>query len=192
MTCRKLIQSGLWRGGETYAVGHGMARAIESALGRKILASTFASGGAKFFELYAQATKMLPGLPRLSPAFEKALPDADAVLAGMRERWKLRREGRLAFERGDYSAAEAAYRKVTALDPADAVGAYNLACALARLGNDGGALEWLERSVHLGYSDQAHMAADPDLDSLRSGSGYRRFLDLLGSISSVPPNSSRK
>jgi tetratricopeptide (TPR) repeat protein len=192
VTCRKLIQSGLWRGGETYAVGHGMAKAIESALGRKTLASTFAAGGAKFFELYVQATRMLPGLPRLSEAFEKALPGADAVLAGMRERWKVRREGRLAFERRDYAAAESAWRRVTALDPADAIGAYNLACALARLGDDGGALEWLERSIRLGYADRAFMASDPDLDSLREGRSYRRFLDLLGSVSPAPPNSSRK
>lgn len=192
VTCRKLIQSGLWRGGETYAVGHGMARAIEDALGRRTLASTFAAGGAKFFEMYAQATRMLPGLPAFSAEFEKALPAADAFLAGRRESWRLRREARLAFERSDYEAAEAACRKVAAIDPADAIAAYNLACALARQGNDGAALEWLERSVHLGYSDRAYMAADPDLDSLRNGKAYRRFLEVLGSIAAPPPNSFRK
>src|SRR5262249_47803107 len=90
VTCRRLIQTGLWRGGETYAVGHGMARAIESALGKRTLASTFAAGGARFFELYAQASKMLPGLPRLSAKMEEALPGAPAPLERGRAPGRLR------------------------------------------------------------------------------------------------------
>jgi len=191
-TCRKLIVSGLWRGGETYVVGHGMAKAIEAALGRKTLASTFKTGGARFFELYVQATKMLPDLPALSEKFEKALPAADAFLAGRREVWSLRNEAGLAFRRGDYAAAETTYRKLADQDPNDPVAAYNLACTLAREGNEGAALDWLEIAVRVGYADRAFMEKDPDLETLRSGKPYRRFLEVLGSIGSDSPNSSRK
>ncbi|HZE88299.1 MAG TPA: DUF5700 domain-containing putative Zn-dependent protease, partial [Verrucomicrobiae bacterium] len=186
LTCRKLIQSGLWRGGETYVVGQGIARAIEAALGRATLASTFASGGVGFFKLYVQATHMLPDLPRLSDAFEAALPAADAYLAAKRDAWRLRRDAQSAFARGDYEAAESACRKVTELDPADPVAAYNLACALSRRGNESGALEWIERSMKLGYTDREHMAADPDLEPLRHGKSYGRFLELIGREKPAP------
>jgi hypothetical protein len=191
-TCRRLINAGLWRGGESYAIGHGMARAIEAALGRKTLATTFQAGGARFFQLYVQATKMLHGLPQLDEGVERALPAADLYLTGRREIWTLRRAQRLAFDGRDYAAAEKACRRLAELTPDDPIVAYNLACALARQGRDAEALDWLERSIREGYADRPAMEKDPDLDSLRDGKSYRRFLELLGSIGSSAPNNPRK
>ncbi len=179
-TCRRRIVSGLWQGGDTYAAGHGMAQAIESALGRRTLASTLSAGAARFFELYAQATRMLPGLPPLGDEFEKSLPAAASYLAARREAWLLRKEARDAHLRGDYQAAEAALRRLISRDDRDPTAAYNLACALARQGNSEGAVEWLERAVGLGYADRGHMESDPDLDSLRGAKAYRRLVETMG------------
>ena len=63
--CRKMIRDGLQRDATIYATGHGMARAIEHALGRKTLAETLVTGPVRFFELYEQATRMLPVLERV-------------------------------------------------------------------------------------------------------------------------------
>ena len=190
--CRALIRSGLWMGGDTYAIGHGMARAIESALGRKMLASTMREGAARFFELYDQSTHMLPGFPPLGEGFDKDLEEAAAYLAGRRLRWSLAREGSAAHARGEYDAALAAYRRLVDLEPQDAVVAYNLAGAHARKGDADAAIEWLGKAVDLGYRDVLHIEGDPDFDSLRDGKGYRRILERLGAEASDSPKSLRK
>lgn len=49
---------------------------------------------------------------------------------------------------------------------------YNLACYRALAGDKTGALDALERSVKLGYTDTGHMTTDEDLDTLRSDPRY--------------------
>ena len=66
------------------------------------------------------------------------------------------------------------------LDPGEANAVYNLACVSAVKGLPDEALRWLTRLVELGYRDADHLAADPDLSTLR---GDPRFISLLKSIS---------
>ena len=187
--CRNLIRSGLWRGGATYVLGQGMARAIEGALGRKTLGSTLSAGAIRFFELYAQATRMLPGLPALGEGFDRDLAAAAAFLAERREAWRLSRDAHAAHGRGDYETSAAMFQRIAGRDTSNPIAAYNVACALARTGDLGRAMEWLDRAVTLGYSDRAHMEADPDLDPLRNGKRYRRLVDRLSSPPAVPNRS---
>jgi tetratricopeptide (TPR) repeat protein len=169
----------LWRGGDTYVIGQGMARAIEMALGRKTLGTTLTGGGARFFELYAQAVKMLPGFPAFGEGFDADLAAASGYLETQRELWRLRREARASHLRGDFLAASTLLRRLLDMDGGDPTAAYNLACALARRGDRDGALEWLAKAVDLGYSDRGFIEADSDLDSIRDAAGYRRLMERM-------------
>jgi len=191
--CRSMIREGLRGEGTIYATGHGMARAIEEALGRRTLAATLASGPIRFFELYEQATRMLPGLPALGPGFDEDLAAADKELAGMRLAWRLRREAMRLHGKGDFSGAVSVLGDLTRAEPYDPIAAYNMACALARKGDERSAVDWLEKAISLGYSDREHLERDPDLESLRDRPDYRRLLSFLdpGSGEPASPNASR-
>lgn len=191
--CRKMIREGLQSDGTIYAAGHGMARAIERALGRRTLAETIASGPIRFFGLYEQATRMLPGLPSLQPGFEEDLAAAETELAAMRLAWRLRRDAMRLHDEGDYAGAIEALESLVKAEPYDPVAAYNMACALARKGAARDAVEWLGKAISLGYADKEYLERDPDLDSLRDRADYRRVLSSLGSSdgADVSPNSSR-
>ncbi len=189
--CRDLIRRGLIRGGATYAIGHGMASAIESALGRGSLASTLASGPEAFFDLYVQATRMLPGFPVPGPGFDEDLRLAGRWLDNERRIWRFRKEAREAHGKRAFDRAAALLEELLALSPRSPMDAYNLSCALARAGEKKKALEWLERAVDYGYRDGAFLSSDPDLDGLRGRRVYSRLLERLGAAPS-PPNSSMK
>ena len=81
---------------------------------------------------------------------------------------------------GRMEEAEAELREAVRLDPGEANAVYNLACVSAVKGLPDEALRWLHRLVELGYRDADHLAADPDLATLR---GDPRFISLLQSIS---------
>lgn len=63
--------------------------------------------------------------------------------------------------------------------PRDPTVHYNLACSYALLGRIEEAFAELEAAIGLGYRDAAHMAADPDLESLRPDP---RFVACMGRI----------
>ncbi len=65
------------------------------------------------------------------------------------------------------------------LQPRDPTVHYNLACSYALLGRKEEAFSELRKSVRLGYSDPAHMRADPDLASLRQDPRFEKILALL-------------
>jgi len=191
--CRKMIRDGLQRDATIYATGHGMARAIERALGRRTLAQTLVTGPVRFFELYEQATRMLPGLPVMQQGVDEDLKAAQAELDGMRRSWKLRREAMRLHREGDYAGAIRALERLVGAEPYDPIDAYNMACALARKGEPRQAVEWLEKAVSLGYQDKAYLEQDSDLDSLRDRDDYRRLLSSFGAAPppADSPNSSR-
>jgi len=60
--------------------------------------------------------------------------------------------------------------------PEDFLARYNLACSLARAGRSSEAITSLSTAIRLGYDDMAHMAVDPDLDSLRDIPDFRALL----------------
>ena len=70
-------------------------------------------------------------------------------------------------------------RRLTLLKPEDAVVYYNLACSLSNLGKIPDALEALEMSVLLGYSDLKHLESDPDLDNIRNEPRYQQVVRKL-------------
>lgn len=73
-----------------------------------------------------------------------------------------------AYEAKDYTAVAAAAREQIALVPAAAAPPYNLACALARLGQSEEALASLRHAVDLGYDEAEHLRTDSDLASLHA------------------------
>jgi serine/threonine-protein kinase len=81
-----------------------------------------------------------------------------------------------------YSEAIAEFRKIVDNHPKSRAAmscAYNIACGYAQLGEKERALEWLEKSVAMGWTDVAHLEKDPDLDPLRADERYRALLMKL-------------
>lgn len=56
------------------------------------------------------------------------------------------------------------------------ISAYNVACGYALTDEVEHALDWLEVCIEKGYNDFDHMRKDPDLDSLRGNTRYKRLL----------------
>jgi hypothetical protein len=189
--CRGRVQAARRAHNGTSAIGHGMARLIETTLGREALVSTLTGGVRRFFDLYREAAERAPDLPVLG---EEMLRDMHAAWAAVDERrkvWTLRREAREAHHRGEYGGAATRLREILGIEPPDPVDAYNLACALALGGKGPEALERLEQAVDLGYANLEHMEGDSDLDTLRSAEAYRRLVERLRSPAE-PSNSSMK
>ena len=85
--------------------------------------------------------------------------------------------GHLAVARGKPADAETFLKLSRILGPSHpGEVAYDLACAYARQGKEREAISELRRGLSLGYRDQEHMAADPDLDSLRDDPDYLRLM----------------
>jgi len=83
----------------------------------------------------------------------------------------------------NYEPAIALYRLVLDSIPKTQFGrlsAYNIACACALSGKTVQALDWLEKSVDLGYREFEHMKKDSDLDSLREEERYLKLVGQLG------------
>jgi tetratricopeptide (TPR) repeat protein len=80
---------------------------------------------------------------------------------------------------GDCDGSVEDFLRFLKLRPGDAVAPYNVACAHARAGRVEEALDWLEKAVVAGFLDGAgnreHLAADPDLESLRRHPRFRRL-----------------
>ncbi len=81
-----------------------------------------------------------------------------------------------AFRDGLYDEALTLCDRQAELLPDRPEPVYNAACALARLGRTGEALDRLARAIDLGYADPDHMKADPDLAAVRDDD---RFATLL-------------
>jgi hypothetical protein len=89
-------------------------------------------------------------------------------LPALQERFAaIKRDLVSASQAGDYVAMEKACRAGRALLPADPTFAYNLACALARQGNAGAALDTLREAVTLGFRNADQIRRDADLAALR-------------------------
>jgi tetratricopeptide (TPR) repeat protein len=92
------------------------------------------------------------------------------------------REANRLHEAKKYREAIALFKRIVEAPATTQEGinsAYNIACGHALLGEKKDALEWLEKSVDLGWSDGAHLEKDPDLDSLRGEVRYKKILERL-------------
>ncbi len=87
--------------------------------------------------------------------------------------------GLMWYQAKDYRKAIPAYEKALELRagyPFNA--AYNIACCFALDGQKGRALEWLQKSLDLGFRDLNHVRTDEDLVTLRD---EPKFVELAGS-----------
>lgn len=90
----------------------------------------------------------------------------------------MERRGLVVHRQHRYTASAALFRLALDENPEDASAAYNLACALARLGQTERALTYLGLAVDLDRLRLSVVAArDPDLDPLRELSAFRRLFD---------------
>ena len=112
---------------------------------------------------------LLAGAGAASDQFDRA--EADAALAALRER------GVGAMGEGDFAGAADAWREARRIDPTDKFDAYNLACALAMLGENDDACERLLDALGLGFVDFHHMERDPHLEPIRRDPRYRAIVD---------------
>ncbi len=71
-------------------------------------------------------------------------------------------------------------QKLAQLAPEDELVHYNLACSLCLLGRHDEALDALERSVELGYSDLDHLLRDEDLVALGEEPRFQKLIKRLG------------
>lgn len=98
-------------------------------------------------------------------------------LYGIWERWEAMRASWFAAQRGDVDEAARQAERGLALDPDDALLAYNLACYRALAGRSGEALELLGRALPRDASLRAHARTDPDLESLRAQGALAPLLE---------------
>lgn len=71
------------------------------------------------------------------------------------------------------------FTRALELKPDSGEGAYGMACALSLKREADGALEWLRKSIQLGYDNLDHIEKDPDLEYLRKDSRYSQVIAVL-------------
>ena len=84
--------------------------------------------------------------------------------------------GNLYTQAGRYEDGLRLDLQLTALEPAEPLYWYNLACSQALLRDPDGAIHSIERAVGLGYQDFEWLAKDPDLESIRHDPRLKRLL----------------
>jgi hypothetical protein len=121
----------------------------------------------------------------LVPSGAQAASGADIFgLPVIQDRFSaIKRDLMAAVQAQDHGAMEDACRAGRALLPADPTFAYNLACALARQGKAGAALDTLREAVALGFRNADQIRRDDDLTLLRTSPA---FADVL-KLASTPP-----
>ena len=102
--------------------------------------------------------------------FERLTRDGSKKGAGWYE------AGKELLDADQLDKSEKAFRTAASLGYRDAASTYNAACALARAHKKAEALDALQKSIELGYTDARHMERDDDLDELH---GEKRFLELV-------------
>lgn len=83
---------------------------------------------------------------------------------------------------GDYSGAEAEFRRLDASGWNRQSSSYNLACCLALQGKGDEAMVWLERALEAGMRDPELLAADRDLDALRDRPDFAALVKRVRSM----------
>jgi predicted esterase len=91
---------------------------------------------------------------------------------------------RAAMKRGDWLDAVQLGRARVAAGPLDIAARYDLACALARAGDDDAALATLRQAVALGYDDVQWLSRDDDLGALRRRPEFAEVLAAAQVITS--------
>jgi len=87
---------------------------------------------------------------------------------------------------GEHARAVVALSVATEASPETPYLWYNLACARARSGSRGAALDALEKAVALGVSNRELIASDADLESLRDEARFQALLASLDDAGPIP------
>ena len=105
------------------------------------------------------------------------------IAAGGKDGAALYRTGTDALNAGRYDVAEKAFVASAAAGNRVAASTYNAACALARAGKKGEALDALQKAIEAGYTDARHMEGDDDLESLHGEKRFTELVDLADDLS---------
>ncbi|MCA9297515.1 MAG: PDZ domain-containing protein [Phycisphaerales bacterium] len=123
---------------------------------------------------------MRRSVPQLVKGLSVALVMTGAALAGASqpdEYDAIGRDAIAAFERGDYDAAQDAFRRQIVLRPDDFVPYYNLACALSMQGDGASAIEFVFVAFEKGFTDFGQLQRDPHLEAARATDRYAALVE---------------
>jgi len=81
--------------------------------------------------------------------------------------------------RGFYEKGLAVDKQLVKLLPHDAIANYNLACSYSLIGDIGSSLKAIKIAIKKGYSDIDFMQKDPDLETIRKDSRFKKLVDKL-------------
>jgi predicted Zn-dependent protease len=117
-----------------------------------------------------------------------AVQAAERELSQEQRSLALRAFGVMLLTQDQPKAAAAALAELVVREPTLAEGQYNYACALARVGDAGGALFYLGQALRIDRQLVEHARADPDLASLRDDPSFLpAFQRLLGPAATSRP-----
>lgn len=108
----------------------------------------------------------------------RAQPPGQPSIVVSRES-QLRLELRAALRSEEWQKAADAGRELVELQPDEPEPAYNLARALARLGDRDAAIQWLQKSAERGYFDTGALINERDLDVVRDHATYTEILNRV-------------
>lgn len=147
--------------------GRGRALASDPRLKAAFAQLPPAEDGAVFFDVRNMVTS-LGGLFTRALQSEARPGDVIRNTGGNAEAKEHTAKAIEAYGRGDIKAALVATEAAHQADPTDSIALYNLACFHALLGHQAESLSWLQKAVDAGFYAPEKIAADSDLESLRS------------------------
>ena len=83
------------------------------------------------------------------------------------------------LESGDFKEAKSVLLKILEYTPTNSNTLYNLACVLSLMGETKDALDYLEKSVSVGWEDFEHIKKDTDLDNIRAEVRYQQIMKFM-------------
>jgi hypothetical protein len=86
--------------------------------------------------------------------------------------------------RADYARLVPTLTVAVRIKPGTPYVLYNLACAHARSGSKGAALDALAKAADAGFRDLKGLEGDPDLASIR---GKKEYKELVARLAALPP-----
>ena len=116
--------------------------------------------------------------PCAAPCAAAAATSRDEMLKRVQAARGAMRSGLKLLTEKKYPEALAKFHEADKLVPRQPIIKYNLACALSLAGKKDDALDALERSIKLGYTDHLHMQADKDLEPLRETERFKKLIAL--------------
>lgn len=93
--------------------------------------------------------------------------------------WPLNRVGISALRAERFAEAEQAFRQILSIKPDSTNAHYNIACTYALRGQSGPAIDYLTKTIELGWDDYEHLVEDKDLNNLRDLPEFKALTQTL-------------